>query len=330
MEVAPGVGVCLEVALFRQPRLGRRREVRRAAQQPGDVRRQGVQDLGAGVAPGDALGVGVEGLDGGLPAFGQLAALEHIPLGGKLGVRLLISGEPGVPVGLLSRAPVDGAVSVGADFVGHQELGVGRPAIALLGQAYLFFAERLAVRRVRVLLVGRAPGDVAVNDDQRRALGLLLRRPDGLVEQRQVVGVADAHDVPVVRHEARRHVVAEGQPRVALDGDVIIIINPDEVAEPQVAGERRGLLRHAFHQAAVAGDGVDAVIDDLVTWAVKVRCQPSLGYRHADGIRHALAERPCGGLDAGRQAVLGVAGRLRLPLAEPLDLFERQVVAGDV
>ena len=58
--------------------------------------------------------------------------------------------------------------------------------------------------------------------------------------------------------------------------------------------------------------------------------QVRFGDRQADAVGEALAERAGGQLDAGRQAVLGVAGRLAAPLAEALQVVERQVVAGQV
>ncbi len=51
--------------------------------------------------------------------------------------------------------------------------------------------------------------------------------------------------------------------------------------------------------------------------------EAALGHRHADRGGEALAERPGGGLDAGRVAVLRVAGGQRAPLPEALDLVHR-------
>ena len=58
---------------------------------------------------------------------------------------------------------------------------------------------------------------------------------------------------------------------------------------------------------------IGEVIDDLI--AIAAIEQP-LGERHADGIAETLAERPGGGLDAGRVAIFGVARRARAELAE--------------
>ena len=76
-----------------------------------------------------------------------------------------------------------------------------------------------------------------------------------------------------------------------------------------MAGERARLGRDALLEVAVGGDHEGVVVDDLVAGAVEARGQHALGERHADGVGDALAERAGRDLDAGRVAVLGVAGR---------------------
>ena len=83
-----------------------------------------------------------------------------------------------------------------------------------------------------------------------------------------------------------------------------------------------------FHQVAVGREHVGRMIDDV---AAEQRRQVALGDRHADGVGQPLAERPGGGLDAGRVAVFGMAGRERAELAEALDLADRhRLVAGEI
>ena len=72
-----------------------------------------------------------------------------------------------------------------------------------------------------------------------------------------------------------------------------------------MAGQRDRFLADAFHQAAIAGDHVGVVIDQSLP---KRGRELPLGERHADRIGDALAERPGRRLDAGRVAVLGMAG----------------------
>ena len=64
-----------------------------------------------------------------------------------------------------------------------------------------------------------------------------------------------------------------------------------------------------------------------VAVAVELGGEPALRDGHADGVREALAERSGRRLDAGRQAVLRVARRAAAPLAERLEVVERDVVA---
>ena len=100
--------------------------------------------------------------------------------------------------------------------------------------------------------------------------------------------------------------------------------------EAELAGQRGRLGGDALHEVAVGDDREDAVVLDL---GAEVRAQEALGHRHADAVGEALAQRPGGDLHAGRDVdavALGVPGRQRAPLAEVLELVEREVVAAEV
>ena len=93
-------------------------------------------------------------------------------------------------------------------------------------------------------------------------------------------------------------------------------------------GERDGLLADAFHQIAVGAEHVGVVIDEFAT---EDRGEMPLRERHADRIAKPLAERPGGGFDARRVAVLRMSGRERAELAEALDLVDgHRFVAGEI
>src|SRR5581483_2182451 len=110
---------------------------------------------------------------------------------------------------------------------------------------------------------------------------------------------------------------------IALDRDVIVVVDPAEVREPEVPGERRGLLRDALHQAAVAADRVDVVAEDLEAGPVVGRGEPVPGDRHADAGGDALPERAGRRLDARGEVVLGMPRALAVDLAEAADVVER-------
>jgi len=50
-----------------------------------------------------------------------------------------------------------------------------------------------------------------------------------------IVGVADAQDVPSVTEEAGSDVFSKGDVCVSFDGDVVVVVNPAEVIETEVA-----------------------------------------------------------------------------------------------
>ena len=77
--------------------------------------------------------------------------------------------------------------------------------------------------------------------------------------------------------------------------------------------------RNAFHQAAVAGQHIGVVVDQVIA---EGGVHDALGERHADAVGEALAERPGGRLDAGGMAIFGMAGGARAELAEMLDLVD--------
>ena len=202
----------------------------------------------------------------------------------------------------------------------------GQPQV-LLGQLDLVVAERRAVGPGRVLLVRRAEADVRAHRDQRGPPGLCLRGGDGRVDGVDVVAVGHLLHVPVVGGEARADVLGEGEVGGAVDGDVVVVVEDDELAELLVAGERGGLAADALHHVAVAGEDVGEVVHDVRAIAVERRAEEALGDGHADGVGEALAEGPGGRLDAGRVPVLGVTGRPAAPLAERAQVVEAEVVA---
>ena len=144
------------------------------------------------------------------------------------------------------------------------------------------------------------------------------------------VAVLDVQHLPAVGLVARADVLGERPGGRPVERDVVVVVEVEQLAELQVAGEGRRLGGDPFHQVAVGDEREGAVVDDLVPGPVEARGERALGHRHADGVGGALPERTGRGLDARRQQRLGMARRAAAPLPERLQVVERQVVAGQV
>src|SRR5208337_5026348 len=114
-----------------------------------------------------------------------------------------------------------------------------------------------------------------------------------------------------------------GEISVALDGDVVVVVNPAQIRKPEMPGDGRGFRGNPFHHVAVATKSPDVVGEQLESRAIEIPRQPALGNRHAHAIGDALTERASGGLDARSQTVFGMPWRFAAELPEIPDLVER-------
>jgi hypothetical protein len=129
----------------------------------------------------------------------------------------------------------------------------------------------------------------------------------------------DAHRAPAGRLEALNLVDGIGQRQGTVDGDAVVVEEHDETAKLQMPGEGNGLLADTLHEVAIRGEHVGVVIDEIVA---ELGVEHTLGERHPDGGGETLAERPGRSLDARRHEIFRMARRLRLELAEALQLVE--------
>ena len=164
--------------------------------------------------------------------------MHSIELVGELRVLAPVAGKLFHP-GLTSMTPAlaHHRLEVFANPVRNEKLGVLRPAVVPFGQPDLFLAQRLAVRSMRILLVGRAVGDMAIHDDQGRPVGRAYEGGKCPFEHIQIIGVADTQDIPAVADKARRHVLAERQVGSAFDGDFIVVVHPAKIGQLQMSGQ---------------------------------------------------------------------------------------------
>lgn len=330
-EVALGRGVLLEVAEhLHQGHVGGR-QIGGATQEPGDGGGQGVEHGLRVQTGGQALVGRGEGGERLLPALGELAGGDGLVLGPLLGVLLLVLGGDLVPGGVgLSAALAEGVVELVVGLLGDLELAI-RPLQVGASGGGLVLAQGGAVHVVGVGLVGGAIADQGGHLDERRLVGDGLGGGDGIAQAVQVVvAVLDVLHVPALSLVAGGNVLGEGDLGVAVDGDAVVIVQDDELAQAPVAGQRGGLRGDALHVAAVAHDHVGVVVHELHAGLVEASGQVLLGEGQAHGIGDALPQGAGGDLHAGGEEVLGVTGGLGAPLAELLQVLDAHVVAQQV
>jgi hypothetical protein len=115
--------------------------------------------------------------------------------------------------------------------------------------------------------------------------------------------------VPAVSLEAPGRVVGKPSLNLAVDGNTVVIVDQDQLAEALHAGERGDFMGNALHHAAVAEETIGVMIEDRVARAIEGRSERPLRESHADRICKALPERPGGGLDAQVHIAFRMTGR---------------------
>ncbi len=134
--------------------------------------------------------------------------------------------------------------------VGHVERGVDGPVQQLLWSgANLIGAERGAVRFGGIPFGRCRVGDVGAENDEGGAFLFPVPRHRVPRNRREIVAVAaDAYDVPTIGFEPAADIFTETERGVAVDRDVVVVVDQVQLAEPQVPGDRGGLARHPFHE----------------------------------------------------------------------------------
>src|ERR1051325_6902759 len=136
---------------------------------------------------------------------------------------------------------------------------------------------------------------MAIQNDKCGPAFRLFENRERLFDSVNVIGIADAQDIPAVSEKTRGHVFGERDVRIPFDADVIVVPDPAEIIQAEMTGERGSFGTNAFHHATVTADGIDVVVEDFKTWFVISVGEPFLGDGHADARRDTLSEWAGGG-----------------------------------
>src|SRR5436190_14590281 len=112
-------------------------------------------------------------------------------------------------------------------------------------------------------LVGRAHADDGLAADDGRTVRCSLRSNNGAMDRLTVVTIYVRHYVPAIGFEALRRIVGEPTFDVPVNGDPVVIVEDDQLAEAERPRQRARLVRDAFHQAPIANEHVSVVIEQL-------------------------------------------------------------------
>ncbi|SBL84089.1 Uncharacterised protein [Klebsiella oxytoca] len=239
-----------------------------------------------------------------------------------------VGGEFLVPRGLF-RLTGFFRIPLGIDFRRNFKRRVF-PAERFAGQRDFRVAQRRAVGVVGTGFVRRTETDDGFAHQQGRFVGDRTRFFHRAFNRVSIVTVNAAHHVPAVGFKALRGVIGEPAFDVTVDGDAVVVIERHQLAQFQGTGQGAYLVRDTFHHAAVAHERISEVVNDVVARAVELRRQGFLRNRHPHRIRNALPQRSGSGFHARGVAHFRVARGSGVQLTEVLQLFDWQIVAGEV
>ena len=322
------VQVATDLARFEIPsaeqwRLSRTSEISGAPDQPRIAARQTIEHPPGGFAGRQALGIGLELRKLLVPAIGQVALVKRVQLCGQRRISVAISRKLTIPFGCEPTAAFsDARLEMMIHALGDQKLRVLGPAISAFSQFDLVRSQRLAMSGRGVLLVGGPIGDMAVDDNEGGPIAGCVKALEGLRQGVCIIGIVDVANSPPVGAKASRNVLREGECGITLDGDVIVVIDPTQIREPQVASKRGRFAGHPFHNVTIAAKDVDVVIEQRFTWLIELGRKPAPGDGHAHAGATPLTQRAGGHLDARCVVVFRMPGAAAAELAELLDVIE--------
>src|SRR5262249_7140866 len=100
---------------------------------------------------------------------------------------------------------------------------------------------------------------MTVEDNKRGAALCLSEYLQRIFDTPNIVGIADPQDVPPIADEPCSDVFSEGDARASFDRDMVVVVDPTQIIEPQMAGKGGGFRPDAFHQTTVATHRIDVM-----------------------------------------------------------------------
>ena len=106
--------------------------------------------------------------------------------------------------------------------------------------------------------------------------------------------------MPVIGFKTFCRIVGKPAFGFTVDGNTVVIVKTNQLAQSQRARQRTDFVGNTFHQAAVAHKHIGEVIDNFMIRLVKLRRQRTFCYRQSDGVRQTLSKWTGGGFNTWR------------------------------
>lgn len=263
-----------------------------------------------------------------LPALGQLAgetASEVSTLGLVLGLVLL---EELVPLLLLGSTLSGVLVVQVVNLLGDSEALLGVEAEKLLNALGIVGLEGVSVDTAGTGKLG-AETNGGGQLDHGGLVSNLLTLADGSLDTREVVvTILDPLGVPAVGLETLSNVLSESTLGVTIcgdqlsafvylvwgtranltNGDVVVIVDGNQVAKLKVTGHGGSLAGNTLHSATITEEHVGVVVEKLEAGLVVDTTGVGLSHGETNSVGKTLTERTSGDLNTGGVVSLGVTG----------------------
>jgi len=256
--------------------------------------------------------------EGLLPALGKETSEPSLKLSTLGGELLLVSGEELVPL-LLGGSTNSSGLSVQiVHLLGHDEGLIGVETELCLDALGIISLEGVSMNTAGSLELG-AVTDGGGELDDSRFVGDSLGFGDSLLHGLKIlVTVLDVESVPAICLEPLHDILSEcavgitvldnlsaisspskSHISIAYDGDVVVVVDGDQLAKLQMTGLGSGLGGNTFHGTSITEEAEGVVVEQVVTGLVKAGRNVSLGHGETDSIGETLTQRTSGDFNTG-------------------------------
>ncbi len=217
------------------------------------------------------------------------------------------------------------------NLVGYEKVGGRRPAEVFPGFLDLLCAQGGSVNVGGVLIGGAPIADVGADGNHLRLVFFVgkgffgIGGPvQGIADGRGAVSVRDLANGPSQGPEACRYVFGEGQIGTSINGDVVPVIEADQIGESLVARKGGRLIGDPLHHVAIPAGDKDPGVEQGHAGTVEGRGKVAKGQGHPYGIRESLTQGAGGGFDPAGMVVFRVSWGQASPLTEGFQILEGQ------